>query len=120
MIRGLYASAAAMMSHALRHEINSANLANLHTPGYKARRPVLGEFGQLFLHRLGNSVVPMGVVGLGPAVTAIDNDVTQGALRETGRPFDLALEGPGFFAVDTPEGVRYTRSGDFRLAADGT
>jgi len=109
-----------MLSHALRHEINSANLANLNTPGYKARRPVLGEFGQMFLQRLDATVVPMGSVGLGPAVTGVDNDVTQGALRESGRAFDLALQGPGFFTVETPEGVRYTRSGDFRLAADGT
>src|SRR5690606_15001838 len=107
-----------MLSHALRHEINSANLANLNTPGYKARRPVLGEFGQMFLQRLDATVVPMGSVGLGPAVTGVDNDVTQGALRESGRAFDLALQGPGFFTVETPEGVRYTRSGDFRLAAE--
>src|SRR5690606_28887679 len=109
-----------MLSHSLRHEINSVNLANLNTPGYKARRPALGEFGQLLLHRLDGSAVPVGVVGLGPAVAAVDNDVTQGALRETGRPLDLALEGPGFFVVLTPEGARYTRAGDFRRAADGT
>lgn len=120
MIRGLYVSAAGMLSHSLRHEINSVNLANLNTPGYKARRPALGEFGQLLLHRLDGSAVPVGVVGLGPAVAAVDNDVTQGALRETGRPLDLALEGPGFFVVLTPEGARYTRAGDFRRAADGT
>lgn len=109
-----------MLSHSLRHEINSANLANLNTPGYKSRRPVLGEFGQLLIHRLDGAAAPMGTVGLGPAVTTVDNDVSQGALRETGRPFDVALEGPGFFTVETPEGVRYTRAGDFRRAADGT
>jgi flagellar basal-body rod protein FlgG len=45
-------------------------------------------------------------------------DFSAGALRKTGRPFDLALSGNGFFCVRTPDGVMYTRRGDFTVDAD--
>lgn len=119
MVRGLYLSAAAMLSHSLRHELNSANLANLNTPGYKARRAALGEFGQMLLNRLEGGAVPIGAVGFGPAIATVDNDLNQGTLVETGWELDVALQGDGFFAVQTPEGVRFTRAGDFRRSPDG-
>lgn len=57
--------------------------------------------------------------------TAIDTtsggrrlDVTNGAFAMTGRPLDLALDGPGFFVVSTPAGDRYTRNGHFTISAD--
>jgi flagellar basal-body rod protein FlgG len=43
----------------------------------------------------------------------------QGGLKETGNPFDLALDGDGFFAVDTTAGERYTRNGNFVLGKEG-
>jgi flagellar basal-body rod protein FlgG len=47
-------------------------------------------------------------------------DYGQGSFRTTGNPLDVALLGDGFFTVDTPDGVRYTRNGNFSLAQDGT
>ena len=47
-------------------------------------------------------------------------DFSQGSFRTTGNPLDVAVLGDGFFAVDTPGGVRYTRNGNFSLAQDGT
>lgn len=123
MIRGLYASAAAMLSSGIRHEVASANLANAATVGYKARFPVIGDFQRLLIYNLSAyrkvGAVPIGVGGTGPAVTAITNHVSQGPLRETNRPLDVALEGPGFFVVQTPEGLRYTRAGDWRTDEAG-
>jgi flagellar basal-body rod protein FlgF len=49
----------------------------------------------------------------------INKDFSQGTLQTTGNPFDLALVGPGFFKVDTPEGIRYTRNGSFTVDANG-
>jgi flagellar basal-body rod protein FlgG len=46
-------------------------------------------------------------------------DHTQGVLRTTGNPLDVALSGKGFFAVNGPSGPLYTRNGNFRLATDG-
>lgn len=121
MIRGLYVSASGMLSHSLRHEINSANLANAQTPGYKARRPILGDFQRLFISQLtaGGGSYPVGMAGTGPAVAGIINDTSQGPLRETGRELDVALQGPGFFVVETPQGIRYTRAGDWRADEAG-
>ena len=47
-------------------------------------------------------------------------DLRQGEIRTTGYPFDLALQGPGFFQIQTPEGDRLTRDGHFSWGTDGT
>ncbi len=49
----------------------------------------------------------------------INKDFEQGSLRPTDNPLDLALSGEGFFKIETPEGIRYTRNGNFLLDADG-
>ena len=49
------------------------------------------------------------------AVDTIYTDHSQGIFQKTDSPLDLALEGDGFFEVDTPQGIRYTRNGNFRL-----
>jgi len=54
-----------------------------------------------------------------PLVEAVVTLVEQGPLRETGNPLDLALEGEGFFGVRTPEGILYTRKGNFSLDREG-
>ncbi len=52
-------------------------------------------------------------------VSGVFTDLSQGPLRQTGNDLDLAIEGEGFFAVRTPEGIRYTRKGNFRLDSEG-
>src|SRR5690606_12854265 len=47
------------------------------------------------------------------------SDMTAGTLRATGNPLDMALEGDGFFTVETPAGARYTRDGRFTLDGEG-
>lgn len=55
----------------------------------------------------------IGPLGLGDYIDEVAVDYQQGALESTGNTFDLAVVGDGFFAVQTPEGVRYTRNGAF-------
>jgi flagellar basal-body rod protein FlgG len=96
-----------------RLEVAAQNLSNLNTAGYKADglafSEVLGGYTRIGAGR------PGGLVAIGQQQT----NFAQGAVERTGNPFDLAIEGEGFFAVRTPQGVRYTRQGSFRLASDG-
>ena len=46
-------------------------------------------------------------------------NLTQGNMRQTGNPLDLAISGDGFFKVETPYGIRYTRNGKFLVNAEG-
>ena len=61
----------------------------------------------------------IGELGLGDYIDEIAVDYQQGALESTGNPYDLAIAGEGFFAVQTPNGVRYTRNGAFFKNAQG-
>ena len=96
-------------------QVLANNLANADTPGFRAERAVFAEFLQ---PRAGKALP-----GDRGAAYAIDRatwrDTAHGAISTTGNPFDLALQGDGFFAVETPQGERYTRAGRFVLAGDG-
>jgi flagellar basal-body rod protein FlgF len=89
------------------------NVANASTGGYKADR----EFYSLYVapENSAESDVPNTM----PVIERHWTDQSQGALRVTGNPLDLALSGKGFFAVDGPGGPLYTRNGSFHLGANG-
>jgi flagellar basal-body rod protein FlgG len=61
----------------------------------------------------------VGKIGTGVELNELYTVFTQGAMKETGNFFDLALEGKGFFSVATPEGEKYTRNGSFTLGKEG-
>ncbi len=95
-------------------DIVANNIANMNTTGFKAENvlfeQILQEVGS------GNEV--------GSEISfvqdkAVFRNFEDGALVETGGAIDLALSGKGFFVVDTPEGQRYTRNGNFKLDEDG-
>jgi flagellar basal-body rod protein FlgF/flagellar basal-body rod protein FlgG len=94
----------------------AANLANAQTPGYRAEREY---FRSVLLgpdaadSQLGSTVNNFGLLG-GDRLS-----MAQGALQQTGNPLDLAIEGDGFFQVQTPNGPRYTRDGGFHRAQNG-
>lgn len=120
MLRGLYASAAALLVHGLRHETAASNLANAQTPGYRAGRLALTPFAELLVGRLaGGDAVPLGRLPYGVAAAELVRVPAPGPLRQTGRPLDVALVGDGFLVVATPAGERYTRDGRLSVAADG-
>ncbi len=89
------------------------NVANASTGGYKADR----EFYSLYADP---EALESGSASAMPLIERPWTDLSQGTLQTTGGPFDLALTGRGFFAVNGPSGPLYTRNGSFRLAADGT
>ncbi len=96
----------------------STNVANAETPGYRAQDSALRDFQDLFLLRLANGQAdPVGTLSTGVRWDQPRIDRQQGALIETGRPLDLAIAGTAFFAIQTPEGIQYTRDGRFQLDA---
>lgn len=119
MERGLYIAASGMLAEMVRQDQIANDLANASTPGYKPDRATQRSFGELLLanQRTGQ---PIGGLGLGVEIDSIQTDLSPGPTRDTGEPLDLAVEGDGFFAVNTPQGVRYTRNGQFTVTPQGT
>ena len=116
MDSGYYAAMTGLVARTQALDTAAANLANAQTPGYRAER----EFFRSVLlgpdavdSQLGETVNNYGLLG-GDRLSMV-----QGALGQTGNPLDLAIEGQGFFMVQTPNGVRYTRDGSFHRAANG-
>ena len=97
---------------ALRQEMElvANNIANASTAGFKAELMVMAEV---------DLPAEKGVKLAYVQDLASARDFSPGPLRPTGGELDLAIDGKGFFAVRTPEGIRYTRVGRFQLDADG-
>jgi flagellar basal-body rod protein FlgF len=91
------------------------NLANSETGGYKTDR----EFYNLYVSADAAGREEGSIATL-PVIERPWTDFSQGALRATGSPLDLALSGKGFFAVDGPAGSLFTRNGSFRVSPTGT
>lgn len=121
MIRALYVAASGMVAQANKQDVIANNIANAQTPGFKRERVTNVAFAEVFRRQLvfgaarNQTVYPSSTVD--PVVTIPEQsvDTSQGAIRATNNPLDLAIEGPGFFEVIYPEGVRYTRAGNFTL-----
>jgi flagellar basal-body rod protein FlgF len=111
MGNGIYLAGAAMVSRQVWQDAVVNNLANASTPGYKATR----VFAEL-LDEVGASVDAMRETERNQKFYV---DFTQGPIEDTGRDLDLALQGEGFFVVQTDEGERFTRNGNFSLDAEG-
>lgn len=89
----------------------ASNLANVSTDGYRREGSVFAEW----IDRL-----PVDGGALSQATAIIrTTDFSQGGLRSTGRALDLAIEGPGFFSVQSEDGVALTRAGSFTLSPAG-
>ena len=119
MERGLYIAASEMIAEQVRQNQIANDLANSSTPGYKADRSSQRSFGDLLLQNstTGQTVGPLG---LGVEIAKTTTDLSQAPIRDTGEALDFAIEGEGYFAVRTPQGVRYTRNGQFMRSANGT
>jgi flagellar basal-body rod protein FlgF/flagellar basal-body rod protein FlgG len=116
MDRGYYAAVTGLVARTQALDVAATNLANARTTGYRAeqkyfRSVILGPDGQD--SQLGRTVNNFGLLS-GERL-----DMGQGLLEQTGNPLDLAVEGHGFFQVQTPNGIRNTRDGGFHRAANG-
>lgn len=96
-------------------EMLANNLANVETGGFKADR----EYFSLYTGDDATADPQTGDVLTLPVVESHWTDLAQGNLIGTGNPLDLAIDGDGLFAVQTPSGVRYTRNGSFRIGSTG-
>ena len=131
MVRGLYTGASGMVAQMHKMDAISNNLANVDLTGYKRDTSVHKSFPQLLLRRTNDDGVykfPFGSMDTSPVVGTLGSGVElnelytvfeQGAMKETGNPFDLALDGEGFFSISTPQGERYTRNGTFLIDNNG-
>lgn len=117
MDSGYYAAFSGWLARSQALDVAAGNLANAGTAGYRAQRDyfrsaIVGP--DALSSQLNTTVNAFGVLG-GSRL-----DFGQGALTPTGNALDLAVEGDGFFAIQTKQGVRYTRDGQFERAQDGT
>src|SRR5215475_534016 len=116
MDSGYYAAMTGLMARTQALDTAAANLANAQTPGYRAEREYFRSvlLGPNALDsQLGGAINHYGLLG-GDRL-----NLGQGALQQTGNPLDLAIEGQGFFAVETGHGLRFTREGGFHRSPAG-
>lgn len=131
MVRGMYTAASGMIAQQGRLNVVSNNLANADTHGYKKDIGCMKSFPEMLAARTdddGVVVIPIGSYDISPSIGRLGTGVElnevytqfqQGTLKETGNPFDVALQSEGFIAVETPKGERYTRNGSFLLDKEG-
>lgn len=106
---GMVESVETLLAQQQRLNQVSNNLANADTAGYKKESVTFDEM-------LYN--VTRDRQRVGKALNILTSH-QQGVVQMTGNALDLAIAGPGFFKIDTPQGTRYTRAGNFELSADG-
>lgn len=120
MIKGLYISTSSMVANQRRLNIVANNLANASTRGYKKEETVSQSFEEMLISRLEKGKkVKLGELGTGVRISESYTDFGQGKMEHTGNELDLAIQGNGFFVVETPSGTRYTRNGNFTVNRSG-
>jgi len=112
MLQGIKFAADAMVAAAQAQDVTANNIANTDTAGFRKETPVFRSFSSILQDTLRQDAprVKGGVV-----LDATVTDRTQGRVVATENPWDVALVGEGYFAVETPSGIRYTRNGSFGL-----
>jgi len=138
-LRGIYTAVGSMLVNQVHLDVISNNLANLKTPGFKRGEVVNRSFPETLLHYQGDRALagqgrlsaglilapplpalrPIGVVAENVAVDAIYHMNQPGALRQTEDPLDFAIQGNGYFVLETPDGLRFSRDGHFHLNSEG-
>ncbi|MGL5436378.1 MAG: flagellar hook-basal body protein [Lachnospiraceae bacterium] len=123
MYQGFYNLTSGMLTQSRNLNVISNNMVNVQTAGYKHDTMVTSTFAEEMLYRTGKQ----NKVGATPLATTskikmadrtyVNHD--QGSFEMTDGIFDFALEGKGFFCVQTPNGERYTRNGAFAASEDG-
>ena len=125
MMRSLYSAVSGMQNHQTRMDVIGNNISNVNTTGFKRGRV---NFHDLLSQQLSGAARPTdevgGInpqeVGLGMNIASIDTIHTQGSLQTTGVQTDVAIQGNGFFIMQSGERTYYTRAGAFGVDRDGT
>ncbi len=132
MLKSIYTPVSGALAQERVLEIISNNLANLNTVGFKGDsvtfEQLLPEPEKKYVDPLPPANYKVDLEKLSPlrgnevayvGISGIHRDTTQGPAISTHNPTDFMIEGEGMFAVQTPDGIRYTRSGAFELNSDG-
>ncbi|HEX4293182.1 MAG TPA: flagellar basal-body rod protein FlgG [Rhizomicrobium sp.] len=126
-MRALSIAATGMLAQQTNVEVIANNLANMNTTAYKQQR---AEFQDLLYQNIeqpgaqssdSGTVLPSGIqLGAGVRTAAVYRISSQGTLTNTTNPYDLAINGAGYFHVTMPDGTdAYTRAGNFALSPEG-
>ncbi len=114
MNNGIYAASTGLLARTQELDLAANNLANANTSGFRGEHV---SFKTQMMSASANAstraVNSFGVLG------SRRTDFSQGSLQQTGNPLDLAMEGAGYFSVQTPTGIQYTRNGNFHLSKTG-
>ena len=117
MDSGYYAACTALVSRTAELDTIANNLANASTVGFRAQENIFSSVLANAANPSGSALVQaMNEYGLMSGTTL---DLSQGTLQKTGNTLDVAVEGHGYFEVQTANGVAYTRNGSFQISAKG-
>ncbi|MDD5092228.1 MAG: flagellar hook-basal body complex protein [Candidatus Wallbacteria bacterium] len=123
-MRSLFSGISGLKANQVKMDVISNNIANVNTSGYKKSRIT---FSDLFSETLKWARAPQdklgGInssqVGTGVEVASIDQVFTQGSMESTGKNSDVAIDGEGFFVLESGNGRVYTRAGSFDIDGEG-
>jgi len=117
MDSGFYAACAALMARSQALDVVANNLANTSTPGYRAEHNIFRSFlASASGHVASNLNAAINDFSI---LAGNQLDLSQGSLDHTGNDLDFAVQGPGFFTIQTTKGQFYTRSGNFQVSPQG-
>ncbi|MEY8402891.1 flagellar hook-basal body protein [Oscillospiraceae bacterium 44-34] len=124
MMRGFYNLTSGMLSQGRRLDVVANNMTNVSTAGYKAEHYTDRTFDEVMVTRIGNKIkTPYQTMETYQShILAPDQlytDFGQSSFEQTNLPLDFAIQGEGFFAIETGNGVAYTRAGSFTLDNEG-
>lgn len=125
MIRGLYAAATSMKVQMNKMDVISNNMSNANTTGFKKDVVVQTAFGEELTKRIDElGSTRIGSMSNGVGTSNVVTNFTQGSVKTADGDFNIALEGKGFFCVETTDaegntGEKYTRNGNLSLNNEG-
>lgn len=126
MIRGLEAVTRGMESALSFNDNIANNLANVNSTGYKQTKMIFKNIHDVAINNIDNNSTDgegkktVGSLSVGSTVDSVVIDFSQGGVKTTDNPLDMALNGDGFFSVQSKDGsTAYTRNGSFVLGQDG-
>jgi len=126
-MRALSIAASGMQAQQLNVDVISHNIANMNTTAYKRQRAEFQDMLYQNMERPGSTsaasgaILPLGIqIGTGVRADAVGRITEQGGMGATQNPYDLAINGRGFFQITLPSGqTGYTRAGNMAVNADG-
>lgn len=120
MLEGFYTSLSGILVQQRTLSVLSNNMVNVKTPGFKEERVVSSTFHEAVMQRTENGTKT--AIGTGDPIRTVENVFSvneAAALNETGRPFDMAIVGNGYFNIKNGEQNLVTRNGCFDMDAEG-